>query len=230
MFVVLFRPGALNVGADPTGAVMEAFWLAFAGFFFGLTFGLLQICTEVPVLRREHQSGVRDVAYLASKVVLLAPLLLVVDAAMLGVLRLLDRLPALDARTWLSLFLTMGLNALVALLVGLLASAAVTSVAQAALALPMLCFPAVLFAGAMVPVPVMTPAGSGIAAVMPDRWAFEAIAGHLEVARLQTTGSPYAGLGAATYGTCWTVLAATAALVAGAAYVVLRRRAGSLSA
>ena len=43
---------------------MEAYWLAFAGFFFGLTYGLLQVCTEVPVLRREHQSGVSDAAYL----------------------------------------------------------------------------------------------------------------------------------------------------------------------
>ena len=76
---------------------MEAYWLAFAGFFFGLTYGLLQICTEVPILRREHQSGVRIGAYLASKVALLAPVLLVVNAVMLGVLRVLDRLPDLGA-------------------------------------------------------------------------------------------------------------------------------------
>ena len=138
---------------------MEAYWLAFAGFFFGLTYGLLQVVTEVPILRREHQSGVSDAAYLASKVALLAPLLMVVNAAMLVVLRVLDRLPDLDARTWVSLSVTLGINAVVALFLGLLASAAVTSVAQAALALPMLCFPAVLFSGAMVPVPVMTTGG-----------------------------------------------------------------------
>jgi ABC-type multidrug transport system ATPase subunit len=225
MFAILFQPGALSPGADPTGAVMEAYWLAFAGFFFGLTYGLLQICTEVPVLRREHQSGVSDAAYLASKVALLAPVLLLVNAVMLGVLRLLDRLPDLGGRTWLWLFVTLGVNAVVALFLGLLASATVTSVAQAALALPMLCFPAVLFSGAMVPVPVMTSAGSAIAAAMPDRWAFEAIARHLQVTRLLTGDSPYTGLGHASYGFYWTVLAVMGVVLAVAAYLVLRRRA-----
>jgi ABC-type multidrug transport system ATPase subunit len=225
MFAILFRPGALSPGADPTGAVMEAYWLAFAGFFFGLTYGLLQVCTEVPVLRREHQSGVSDLAYLASKVALLAPVLLAVNAVMLGVLRVLDRLPDLDGRTWLSLFVTLGVNAIAALFLGLLASAAVTSVAQAALALPMLCFPAVLFSGAMVPVPVMASAGAAIAAAMPDRWAFEAIARHLEVTGLVAGDSPYADLGSSAPGFYWIVLAATGATLAVAAYLLVRRRA-----
>ena len=225
MFAVLFQPGAFESGADGTAAVMEAYWLAFAGFFFGLTYGLLQVCTEVPVLRREHQSGVSDGAYLASKVALLAPVLLLVNAAMLGVLRLLDRLPDLGGRTWLSLFVTLGINAVAALFLGLLASATVTSVAQAALALPMLCFPAVLFSGAMVPVSVMTSVGSTIAAAMPDRWAFEATARQLEVGRLVGGDSPYSSLGHEAPVFYWTVLATTAAVLALATYLVLRRRA-----
>src|SRR4051794_13303748 len=225
MFAILFQRGALTPGGDPTGAVMEAYWLAFAGFFFGLTYGLLQICTEVPILRREHQSGVSDIAYLASKVALLAPVLLVVNGVMLGVLRILDRLPDLDMRTWAWLFVTLALNAVVALFLGLLASATVTSVAQAALALPMLCFPAVLFSGAMVPVPVMTNTGASIAATMPDRWAFEAIARHLEVTSLLGAGSPYAGLGSSSSAYYWAVLAATGAVLATASHLVLRRRA-----
>ena len=225
MFAILFQRGALSPGGDPTGGVMECYWLAFAGFFFGLTYGLLQICTEVPILRREHQSGVSDAAYLASKVALLAPVLLVVNAVMLGVLRMLDRLPELSTRTWVSLLVTLGVNAVVALFLGLLASASVTSVAQAALALPMLCFPAVLFSGAMVPVPVMTTAGAGIAAAMPDRWAFEAIARHLEVTRLVPADSLYAGLGHSSSGYYWAVLAVTGVVLAAASYLVLRRRA-----
>jgi ABC-type multidrug transport system ATPase subunit len=225
MFAILFQRGALSPGGDPTGAVMECYWLAFAGFFFGLTYGLLQICTEVPILRREHQSGVSDGAYLASKVALLAPVLLLVNAVMLGVLRMLDRLPNLTTRTWVSLFVTLGVNAVVALFLGLLASASVTSVAQAALALPMLCFPAVLFSGAMVPVPVMTTAGKGIASAMPDRWAFEAIARHLEVTRLVAADSPYAGLGHSSSGYYWAVLVVTGIVLAAASCLVLRRRA-----
>jgi len=225
MFALLFRPGVLDAGAEPTGAVMEAYWLAFAGFFFGLTYGLLQVVTEVPILRRERQSGVSDLAYLGSKVTLLAPLLVVVNAAMLLVLRVLDRLPALGPGTWAALSLTLALNALVALFLGLLASAAVTTVAQAALALPMLCFPAVLFSGAMVPVPVMTTAGVALAGAMPDRWAFEAIARHLGVDRLVGPTSPYEDLGHSSYAFYWTVLVVSGAVLAAAAYLMLRRRA-----
>ena len=166
-----------------------------------------------------------DAAYLASKVALLAPLLMVVNAAMLIVLRVLDRLPDLDGRTWVSLSVTLVTNAVVALFLGLLASATVTSVAQAALALPMLCFPAVLFSGAMVPVPVMTTAGAAVAAAMPDRWAFEAISRHLGVDRLVGATSPYADLGHSSYGFYWSVLVATGSVLAASAYLMLRRRA-----
>src|SRR5262249_51356042 len=162
-----------------------------AGFFFGLTFGLLQVTTEVPVLRRERHAGVRTAAYVGAKLTLLAPILLVVNAVMLAVLRVLHRIPDLTASDLAQLYVTMALNTLAALCLGLLASALVNSTAQAALALPMLCFPAVLFSGAMVPLPVMTGAGHVIAAGMPDRWAFEAIADQLDVASLAGPTSPY---------------------------------------
>ena len=74
--------------------VMIGFWVVFAAFFFGLTYGLLQICTERTILRRERLVGLRLGAYVASKVTVLVPFLLLVDRAMLGVLRLLDRLPS----------------------------------------------------------------------------------------------------------------------------------------
>lgn len=45
--------------------------------------------------------------------------------------------------------------------------------AQATLALPTLCFPAVLFSGAIVPVHLMAGVGAAIAAVVPVRSAFE---------------------------------------------------------
>jgi hypothetical protein len=227
MFAVLFRPGGFRPGAaEQTAAVQVAFWLSFAGFFFGLTFGLLQVCTEVPVLRRERHAGVRTGAYLAAKLALLMPVLLVVNAAMIIVLRALYRIPDLSARAVAQLYVTMDLNALAALCLGLLASAAVSSTAQAALALPMLCFPAVLFSGAMVPLPVMPGTGRALAAAMPDRWAFEAIARHLDVAALSGSASPYVGLGASAAATYWTLLLAFTVGLASAAYAAVRRRAG----
>jgi ABC-type multidrug transport system ATPase subunit len=226
MFAVLFRPGAFAPGADPTGAVQVAYWLAFSGFFFGLTFGLLQVTTEVAVLRRERYAGMRIGSYLASKLALLTPILLLVNLAMIGVLRALDRIPEMSANGFLWLNLTMALNAVAALCLGLLASAAVTSTAQAALALPMLCFPAVLFSGAMVPLPVMAGAGRAISAVMSDRWAFEAIARHLHVSALTTPASPYAGLGASPSATYACLLAVFTVVTGLGAYVVVRARAG----
>jgi ABC-type multidrug transport system ATPase subunit len=225
MFAVLFQPGAFGPGADPTAAVMEAFWLSFAGFFFGLTYGLLQVCGEVPVLRRDVYSGVRPAAYLAAKACVLLPFLLVVDAVMLVVLRVMDRLPALAPEEWLSLFATMGLNASAALFLGLLASSVVASEAQAALALPMLCFPAVLFSGAMVPVPLLTSAGSMIATLMQDRWAFEAIACHLGVPAMVPGDSAYATLGDSPIGTYWLILSGFCVVLATAAYRGVSRRA-----
>jgi ABC-type multidrug transport system ATPase subunit len=224
MFVVLFRPGAFAPGADPTAAVQIAYWLAFAGFFFGLTFGLLQVCTEVAVLRRERHAGVRLGAYLLAKVAVLGPLLLVVDGAMVAALHLTGRIPPLSVADHLALQVTMALNAAAALCLGLAASATVTTTAQAALALPMLCFPAVLFAGAMVPVPVMATAGQAIAAAMPDRWAFEAIARHLDVAAL-APGTPNASLGASSTPTYWVVLAGLTVALWAVAQAAVRRRA-----
>ena len=45
MFAVLFRPGAFDFDdPSPSSMVMVGFWIVFAAFFFGLTYGLLQIC------------------------------------------------------------------------------------------------------------------------------------------------------------------------------------------
>jgi ABC-type multidrug transport system ATPase subunit len=226
MFGVLFKPGGFDASVtDPTAAVQVAYWLSFAGFFFGLTFGLLQVCTELPMLRSDRYAGVRIGAYLASKVALLTPVLLLVNAAMLTVLQTLDRIPHLPPGAFVELNVTMALNAVAALCLGLLASAAVTTTAQAALALPMLCFPAVLFSGAMVPNSVMAGAGRAISAAMSDRWAFEAIAQHLHIAARIVPASPYAGLGASPRATYWLLLAGFALVTAAGAYAAVHHRA-----
>jgi ABC-type multidrug transport system ATPase subunit len=179
MLATLFRRG--TVVTDPVAGVQLAYWIAYAGFFFGLTYGLLQIVTETAVLRRELSWGMSLTAYVTSKLVVLLPLLVAVDVSLFTVLRLLDRLPAADAGTWGKLAGVFLLDATAGLALGLLASALVTSPAQATLALPMLCFPQVLFSGAMVPVATMTGAGDAISRAMSDRWGFEAVARLLEL-------------------------------------------------
>ncbi|MDJ0771370.1 MAG: ATP-binding cassette domain-containing protein [Ilumatobacter sp.] len=215
MFAVLFNRGAFDASApSPTTTVMIAFWVAFGGFFFGLTYGLLQLCSEITMISRERRAGVAVWLQVLAKVTALAPILVLIDLSMLIVLRWLGRLPATDTGTTATLAVTLILDSLAALTVGLLASAAVRSPAQAALALPMLCFPAVLFSGAILPVPAMAVAGRGISAAMSSRWAFEAIGNDLSLRSLFSNDpSPFGSALLDQYGDTWTTSTTTVWLV-----------------
>jgi len=224
MMAVLFRPGAFDSAAATTGeAAQTVFWLAFAGFFFGLTYGLLQIVGEMAILRRERLAGLHATAYVGAKVAVLTPVLVLVAVGMLAVLRGLDRLPAASGGVYAALLVTLVLESLAALALGLLASASVTNAAQATLALPMLCFPQVLFAGAIVPVPDMAAPGQVMSTGLANRWAFESLGRALELDRLIPLDSHHAAFaGSPVVG--WTVLAGfTMALLAATVAVVARR-------
>jgi ABC-type multidrug transport system ATPase subunit/ABC-type multidrug transport system permease subunit len=176
MMATLFRRGAFDPGnSADVGPAQIVFWIAFDGFFFGLTYGLLQIVGEMAVFRRERLAGLSVGAYVASKVTALLPVLASVSAVLLVVLRALGRLPAVGWHVYASLFATIVVEATSALALGLLASAAVSNAAQAALALPMLCFPQVLFGGAIVPVDQMATPGRLMSLVLANRHAFDAL-------------------------------------------------------
>ena len=228
MMGVLFQPGAFErqgaVGVSPAQVV---FWVAFAGFFFGLTYGLLQIVGELAVFRREHRSGLSIGAYVAAKIGVLLPLLAVVTAVLLGVLRALDRLPAAGWDVYGSLLVTLLVEAVSALALGLLASAAVSNAAQAALALPMLCFPQVLFAGAVVPVADMAAPGRWLSFGLANRYSFEALGHALRLERLTVTLPAMRAYGDTFSGTAayrWLLLAGLAVVFTLATVWVLRRR------
>ncbi len=188
MMATLFRRGAFDpAGAADVGPAQIVFWIAFDGFFFGLTYGLLQIVGEMAVFRRERLAGLSVGAYVASKVTALLPVLAVVSAVLLGVLRALGRLPAAGWDVYGLLFVTIVIEATSALALGLLASAAVSNAAQAALALPMLCFPQVLFGGAIVPVDQMTTPGRLMSLVLSNRHAFDALGRDLNLERYTAT-------------------------------------------
>jgi ABC-type multidrug transport system ATPase subunit len=234
MFAILFKSDAFDFNnPSPTAVGMILFWIAFAAFFFGLTYGLLQICTEQAILRREHLVGLRLGPYLFSKITVLLPFLLVVIVVMLAVLRLLDRLPADDLSVYLSMGVALMLDATAALALGLLTSAAVGSPSQATLALPMLCFPAVLFSGAILPVPVMAKAGAIISALMPSRWAWEALGHDLGIRRLLAEGGSqlgpplldsYGDTGTYATGTYWLILGIFCVVLIAGAWATLRMR------
>ncbi|MFI6076404.1 ATP-binding cassette domain-containing protein [Actinoplanes sp. NPDC051343] len=231
MFLMLFRAGAFDFRhPDPATTVMILFWIAFGVFFFGLTYGLLQICAELPILRREVFGGVGLGAYLVAKVALLMPPLALADLLLLTVLRALDRLPARD---FAGLYLTAFLASACALALGLLCSASVSDVAQATLLLPMLCFPQVLFVGAILPVPVMAPVGRWISYAMSNRWSFEALGHDAGLPALwRDGGSPLGPPLLTSYGASfdratgvdWVILAGMTVVFLGGALLVLRRR------
>ena len=188
MMATLFRRGAFDPGgAGGVGPAQIVFWIAFDGFFFGLTYGLLQIVGEMAVFRRERLAGLSVGAYVASKVTALLPVLAGVSAVLLVVLRALGRLPAVGWDVYALLFATIVIEATSALALGLFASAAVSNAAQAALALPMLCFPQVLFGGAIVPVDQMATPGRLMSLVLSNRHAFDALGRDLGLDRYTTT-------------------------------------------
>jgi hypothetical protein len=228
MMAVLFQPGAFQGrSAADVGPAQIVFWVAFAGFFFGLTYGLLQIVGEQAIFRREHRSGLSAGAYVAAKIGVLVPVLAVVTAVLLGVLRALDRLPAAGWDVYSSLLVTLLVEALSALALGLLASATVSNAAQAALALPMLCFPQVLFAGAVVPVADMAAPGRWLSLGLANRFSFEALGQALGLDRFTSTlpaMRAYGGTFSGSVAGRWLVLAAFAGVFALATVWVLRRR------
>ena len=188
MMATLFKRGAFDTNsAADVGPAQIVFWIAFDGFFFGLTYGLLQIVGEMAVFRRERLAGLSVGAYVASKVTALLPVLAGVSAVLLGALRALGRLPAAGWHVYASLFATIVIEATSALALGLLASAAVSNAAQAALALPMLCFPQVLFGGAIVPVDQMATPGRLMSLVLSNRHAFDALGRELNLDRYTAT-------------------------------------------
>jgi hypothetical protein len=235
MFLVLFRPGAFAPAQpSPEATVMIVFWVAFGGFFFGLTYGLPQICTEFAVLRRERSGGLDAGAYVLAKAAVLLPLLAVADLLFLVVLRALGRLPVTG--DYGAMFVTLLLSSAAALGLGLLISAAVSQPSQATIALLIVCFPQVLFAGAILPVPAMAVVGKWISYAMTSRWAFQALGHGLGVAGLWASRrSPLGPPLLASYGSTfsgaarvdWLILAGFAiAFLAATVLVVLRKTSG----
>jgi hypothetical protein len=232
MFLVLFRAGAFDPAhPSPDAALMILFWIAFDAFFFGLTYGLLQIVAELPIVRRERVAGLKIPAYLAAKVLALAPVLVAVDLVMLGALIALDRLPSTD---FAPLALTTILASIAALTLGLLASAAVKDASQATVAMPLLCFPQVLFSGAIVPLPQTPPAGKAIGLFMGTRWAFEGLGHAAHIPALLGSGAsplgpPLLASYDGSFGRAliidWAILIAFGLAGAAAAGAVLARRA-----
>jgi len=228
MMLALFPAGAFDAGnPSVTLAIQTLFWMAFNSFFFGLTYGLLQIVGEFEIVRRERRIGLSIGAYVASKLAVLLPLLAAVNGAQLVAMEQTGRLPELSAADWLGLFLSFQLLSTAAVTIGLYASAAVQNAPQATLALPMLCFPQVLFAGAVVPVSAMGPVSEAMSMPLAVRWGFEPLGRILDLAPAAAGQPGAAGFAEAFTGspsTGWLVLGCLSALGMVATVRTLGRR------
>ena len=115
--------------------------------------------------------GVSPVAYLASKVVVLALLCAAQCAALLLVVR-----AGCDLRLpWSAGFGILFLAANAAVAIGLCVSAAVRSAEAAAGLLPLVLLPMVILGGILLPLPEMPAPVAAFADAMPSRWAFEGL-------------------------------------------------------
>jgi hypothetical protein len=106
----------------------------------------------------------------------------------------------------------------------------VVDAAQATLALPMLCFPQVLFAGAIVPVSDMAGPGRATSLWLANRWAFESLGRALDLDRLMASAAPpvHHGPFSGSPVEGWAVLVGFVALSLAATVAVLHRRAPRL--
>ena len=233
MFIIgtmtfLFPSGAFAAGTGSVSlAIQTVFWMAFNSFFFGITYGLLQIVGEFEIVRRERRIGLDLAAYVGSKLAVLLPLLAVVNAAQVIVMEAAGRLPDLSMLDRGGVFVSLQLLSAAAVVIGLHASAAVENSSQATLALPMLCFPQVLFAGAVVPVSEMGWFAEFMSLPLAVRWGFEPLGRLLELGPGAADEAGTAGFVDAFTGspaTGWAVLGVLVAMGAMATVRTLHKR------
>lgn len=230
--LLLFPSGAFDrAHPNPVADVMILFWTVFGGFVIGLGYGLPQICTQQGVLRRERFAGLGAGTYVLAKAAVLVPALAVADALVLAVLGALGRLP--EGGQFGAAFVTLLLTSAAAAGLGLLVSAVVSRLSGAMIGAAAVCFPQVLFAGAILPLSAMVLAGRWLSYLMADRWAFGALGHSMGVRALWASG--HSALGRpllASYGTefdlevwnDWLILAGFTCVFFAAAITAVARR------
>lgn len=191
LLLALFKSGSFSSGTmNPTPAVETMLVLSFAMFFFGVSFGLNEICQERVIFFRERMVNLGIGPYVLSKVAVLGPFLLLADIVILALLRVTDRLPADGIDKYGALFLTLALTEGAGLAIGLFASSLVPNPDVATRLLPVVLLPQVLFSGGFVARPAMDIVGQWLSDITVMRWSFEAAGRNLNVNSLVPPGLP----------------------------------------
>jgi len=182
LLLALFNSGSFSPGTlNPAAAVEMLLVICFAMFFFGVSFGLNEICQEWVILCRERMVHLGIGPYVLSKVAVLIPFLLLVETLVLVMLRFTARLPADGWDVYVALFLTLALTAAAGLAIGLFASSLVPDPDTATRILPVVLLPQALFSGGFVGRPAMGAVGQWLSTVTVLRWSFEGAGRNLHV-------------------------------------------------
>jgi ABC-type multidrug transport system ATPase subunit len=127
------------------------FMLATTGVWFGVINSAREICKEANVLRRERLAGLHAGPYVASKLIVLAVLVMIQSALLLGVVAAKLTLPpgGIALPPLAELYLTIVLSGLAGISLGLCISAVASTPDKATSLIPIVLVPQVLFAGIM---------------------------------------------------------------------------------
>lgn len=145
LLVLVTTPESLTSGRIEAKKLI--FMLATTGVWFGVINAAREICKEETVLRRERLAGLRPGPYVASKVVVLALLVLVQSALLLGTVAARTHLPPFPAA--LELYGVIVGAGMAGIALGLCISALATTPDKATSLIPLVLVPQVVFAGIM---------------------------------------------------------------------------------
>ena len=169
---LLFESGVFNLpGERPGDGATLLFLLTTTAIWLGSIDGSREIIKERSVTEREAAIGVHTGAYLFSKTVVLFVLAAVQTVLLAGIVLAMRPLHE-PASTYLLLLLVLVVTSWVAVGMGLLISASVSSEDQATSFIPLALIPQLLFAGAIVSVERMSAITSAFSNLVFARWSF----------------------------------------------------------
>ena len=198
----LFKAGVFVEVGSPTGerpgspdeGIQLLFLLSTTAIWLGSIDASREIVKERSVIAREGAVGVRDGAYLTSKVLVLfvlAALQTVALAFFVFAVRPLDE----QAGVYAAVVALLVLTSWVGVAIGLAISAAVSSEDQATSFIPLTLIPQLLFAGAVVPVARMAEPIASLSYLVPSRWALAGIGSAVDMNERLAAGRAGAGRG-----------------------------------
>jgi ABC-type multidrug transport system ATPase subunit len=167
----LFKPDVFASTGSTADAAQLLFLLVTVTIWLGAIDAAREVVKERSVLQREAAVGVRPIAYLISKLIVLWGLMIVQIGALVAItlwLRPLHDQPA----AYVALIGTLALTGFVSVAVGLVVSSAAGSNDQATSFVPLVLIPQLFFAGAIIPEPKMSEPIRALSGLVYAKWSF----------------------------------------------------------